>query len=375
MIDANKPQLRGQNMSKRIEYIDIAKGIGILLVVMAHNDFVLVSPFFYKFIYAFHMPLFFFVSGMFFKAELPFLTVLRRRFDTLLKPYLFTILLIYFMTLSFTKVNFDMATGRVLKALYANGHYIDWVQLWFLPHLFVLNIFAFLFYWLVKRSGLSWSKWLLLIIIQVVGVLFLGAFWSFTLNVLGKEITLFGLPLSIDLVLVSGFFFILGCEVNKGTSGEIFGHPLILVGTLAGLLAMVIYLPQTIDFNTRSFQSLPINTLEALLGIAFILAVSKQIERIPRLSTVFRYVGQASLVILIFHVPIQETWGEKIMFMFNNQVLSYWIAYFAGVLFPIGINAFFIQPNPKVRVFFGQPGQPREKAVTEVPEDRLAQNN
>jgi fucose 4-O-acetylase-like acetyltransferase len=359
-------------MSKRIEYIDIAKGIGILLVVMAHNDFVLVSPFFYKFIYAFHMPLFFFVSGMFFKAELPFLTVLRRRFDTLLKPYLFTILLIYFMTLSFTKVNFDVATSRVIKALYANGHYIDWVQLWFLPHLFALNIFAFLFYWLVRRSGLSWSKWVLLITLQVVGVLFLSIFWPFTLSLLGRQVTLYGLPLSIDLVLVSGFFFILGCEVNKGMSGDVFGHPLTLVGTLAGLLAMVIFLPQSIDFNTRFFQSLPINTLEALLGIAFILAVSKQIERIPPLSAAFRYVGQASLIILIFHVPIQETWGEKMMYLFNNQALSYWIAYFAGVLFPIGINAFFIQPNPRVRVFFGQAGEPREKAPIEVPENNPA---
>lgn len=362
-------------MSKRIEYIDIAKGIGILLVVMGHNDFSLVSPFFYKFIYAFHMPLFFFVSGMFFKAELPFLTVLRRRFDTLLKPYLFTIALIYFMTLSFTKVNFDVATSRVIKALYATGMYIDWVQLWFLPHLFALNIFAFLFYWLVKRSGLPWSKWVLLIASLIVGWTFLDVFWPFTLSILGKNITLFGLPLSIDMILVSGFFFILGCEVNKTIPGEIFGHPLTLVGTLAGLLAMVIFLPQIIDFNTRLFESLPINTLEALLGIAFILAVSKQIEKVPRLSAVFRYVGQASLIILIFHVPIQETWGEKMLFMFNNQALSYWIAYFAGVLFPIGINAFFIQPNPRVRVFFGQTGESREKPLAKVPEPSVVQSN
>jgi fucose 4-O-acetylase-like acetyltransferase len=362
-------------MSKRLEYIDIAKGIGILLVVLAHNDFALVSPFFYKLIYAFHMPLFFFVSGMFFKAELPFLTVVRRRFDTLLKPYLFTIALIYLMTLSFTKVGFDIATSRVIKAMYANGHYIDWVQLWFLPHLFALNIFAFLFYWLVKRSGLPWTKWVLLIVIQVVGVLFLNAFWPFDVSILGRQITLYGLPLSIDLVLVSGFFFILGCEVNKNLSGEIFGHPLTLLGSLAGLLAMVIFLPQIIDFNTRLFESLPINTVEALLGITFILAISKQIERIPLLSTVFRYVGQASLVILIFHVPIQETWGEKIFTMFNNRALSYWIAYLAGVLFPIAINAFFIQPNPKVRVFFGQAGEPREKAPVPAPETVTAQSS
>ena len=362
-------------MSKRIEYIDIAKGIGILLVVMGHNDFGLVSPFFYKFIYAFHMPLFFFVSGMFFKAELPFLTVLRRRFDTLLKPYIFTILLIFFMTISFTKVNFDMATMRVIKAMYANGHYIDWVQLWFLPHLFALNIFAFGFYWLVKRSNLPWLKWVLLIAILVVGWLLLSVFWPFTLSVLGRQFELYGLPLSIDLVLVSGFFFILGCEVNKSIPGEFFGHPLILFATLAGLLAMVKFLPQTIDFNTRFYESLPINTLEVLLGITFILAVSKQIERVPRLSAVFRYVGQASLVILIFHVPIQETWGEKMMYLFNNQALSYWIAYFAGVLLPIGINAFFIQPNPRVRVFFGQPGESRQNVLPPAPENSPIQSN
>ncbi len=350
-------------MSKRIEYIDIAKGIGILLVVMAHNDFGLVSPFFYKFIYAFHMPLFFFVSGMFFKDGQPFLSLLRRRFETLLKPYITAIMLIYFMTLSFTKVNVDMATSRVLKALYANGHYIDWVQLWFLPHLFALNIFAFVFYSLVKRSGLPWTKWVLLIAMQIVGVLLIGIFWPFTISLLGRQVTLYGLPLSIDLVLVSGFFFILGCEVNKLIPGEVFGNPLTLIGTGAGLLAMVIWLPQSIDFNTRSFESLPINTLEALLGIGFILAISKQLERIPSLSAMFRYVGQASLIILIFHVPIQETWGEKMMFLFNNQKLSYWIAYAAGVGGPLLINHFFIQPNARIRSWFGLPGQPKAAAA------------
>jgi fucose 4-O-acetylase-like acetyltransferase len=138
---------------------------------------------------------------------------------------------------------------------------------------------------------------------------------------------------------------------------------------------MVIFLPQIIDFNTRLYESLPINTLEALLGIAFILSVSKQIERVPRLSAVFRYVGQASLIILIFHVPIQETWGEKMMYIFNNWPLSYWIAYFAGVLFPIGINAFFIQPNPRLRVFFGQAGESHEKAPLPAPENSPIQGN
>ena len=74
------------------------------------------------------------------------------------------------MTLSFTKVNFDISTVRVIKAIYANGHYIDWVQLWFLPHLFALNIFAYLFYKFSKRIHIPGINWILLVLIQTVGV-------------------------------------------------------------------------------------------------------------------------------------------------------------------------------------------------------------
>lgn len=45
--------------------IDIAKGIGIFLVVLGHFA-VFASPL-YHYIYLFHMPLFFFISGMFAK--------------------------------------------------------------------------------------------------------------------------------------------------------------------------------------------------------------------------------------------------------------------------------------------------------------------
>ena len=50
----------------RYEYIDITKGIGILLVVWAH---ILLIGWSHELIYAFHMPLFFFVSGMLFRPQ------------------------------------------------------------------------------------------------------------------------------------------------------------------------------------------------------------------------------------------------------------------------------------------------------------------
>ncbi|HEX2994927.1 MAG TPA: acyltransferase family protein, partial [Anaerolineales bacterium] len=116
-------------MPKRIEYLDIARGIGILLVVLGHNDFAALSPFFHQVIYSFHIPLFFFLSGYFVDTSLSFFNYSKKRFHAVLKPYLFTIVLIYFASVSFEKMSFQTAIVRITKALYGSIDYIDWGQL------------------------------------------------------------------------------------------------------------------------------------------------------------------------------------------------------------------------------------------------------
>ncbi len=357
--ELSKPISKAAALAKRVEYVDIAKGIGITLVVMGHNDFALISPFAHKLIYSFHMPMFFFMSGMFFKPDMPFWAFLHHRYNRVLKPFLFTILLIYFASISFSKVGLLMAGRRLLKAMYGNGYYLDWVQLWFLPHLFVVSLFAYFFFQAIRRSGVHQWRWVILPVLYVVGVLGIKLFWPFELNLPGKNFTLYGLPFSLDLAVVSGFFFILGYELNKKQNDVLFENPLTLLIAGSTLILLVWYLPARIDLNTRQFDSPVINTMEALLGILFILAVSKQLERVGWLSSLFRYIGQASLIILIFQVPIQDYWGQKLLAITNNLSFSYWISFLAGVIGPIVINALFIRPNPIVRKWFSQP-DPRE---------------
>ena len=115
-------------MPKRIEYLDIAKGIGILLVVLGHNDFEVISLFMQRLIYSFHMPLFFFLSGYFINTAVPFFDFFKKRFHALIKPYLFTIFLIYFTSISFEKMGFNTAITRTIKSLYGSGHYLDSVM-------------------------------------------------------------------------------------------------------------------------------------------------------------------------------------------------------------------------------------------------------
>lgn len=50
-------------MKKRNEQIDVARGIAILLVILGHSFYSIEAPL-NKIILTFHMPLFFFLSGL-----------------------------------------------------------------------------------------------------------------------------------------------------------------------------------------------------------------------------------------------------------------------------------------------------------------------
>lgn len=350
----------------RLNNIDIAKGIGIILVVMGHNDFSLVSPLAFKLIYSFHMPLFFFLSGIFFRPSMPFLELVRRRYNSVLKPFFFILLLIFFGGLSFTNVGLLTALSRLGKAMYGSGKYLDWVQLWFLPHLFAVSLYVFLFTWLTGKLRWTWLKALLLLLTLAVGVMNISRFWDWQLKFGPWDFTLYGLPYSLDLVLISGFFFILGYEVFQRVPQGFFKSPLTLLVSAAGLLGMVLVFPDVIDFNIRIYDSLLINTVEALLGITMVLALAWQIDRLGWLSRVFSYVGRNTLPILLFQVPIQEFWGMHINALSNNMNLSYWLSAVAGVVGPLAINRIFIQPNPLVRHWLGMKDEAAQVRRDEV---------
>ena len=342
-------------MPKRIEYIDIARGIGILLVVLAHNDFGYISQYGYQVIYSFHMPLFFLLSGYFIKTNISFLEFSKKRFHSLLKPFLFTIFMIYFMQVSFEKMAFETALRRIVKSLYGTGVYIDWVQLWFLPHMFVASLCAFLFIVIVGKLNNRWLRLGILTATLALSLPFLKTFYPFSVSLLGKEVELFGLPFSLDLVFLSGFFYVLGSELRQITSDTTFDNYFLLFGTGIALFSMNYFIESPMDFNTRTYSSFFINTIEAIVGILFALALSRQIElRANKLASLMKYFGRISLIILIFHVPIQDFWGQKVLAVTDNLPLSIWIGFFMGVGGSVLIYELFIRRNPVASWWFGR---------------------
>lgn len=80
---------------ERNESFDILKGFGIILMIVAHtygpNSMI------WDFIYTFHMPLFFIVTGYFYKQK-PISELLKKNYNQLLVPYLTLCLIVIVLT-------------------------------------------------------------------------------------------------------------------------------------------------------------------------------------------------------------------------------------------------------------------------------------
>ncbi len=338
--------------SKRIGYLDIAKGVGILLVVLGHNDLKAYAPLVFKIIYSFHMPLFFFISGMFFKPEIQIIQLIKKRFHSLVKPYFFSILLIYFVALFFSgTMGFYTIGYRIVKAFYGSGYYLDWVQMWFIPALFVVNLVAFGFYRLLSRFP-GWVKWIGLLGMLAVGIWTIGWFYPYHLPF--RNLELKGLPWNLDLALVAGFYYLLGFQVRQRVSEQIIRSRWLLLGTSLTNLAIVINLPSVMDLNSRSYPYPLLSTVACLAGIFFTLSLSYWLDKGPTwLSASLKYIGTASLIILIFHAPIQSYLTKKMAALFGSSIYMPLAVFPFAVLVPLLLLALFIRPNPALAWLYG----------------------
>ena len=123
---------------QRISWLDTAKGLAILLVVLGHVSF-LPTPVL-GVIYAFHMPLFFFLSGiLLFRKKEQFVPFLKKKVQTLIVPYYLFLLLQVAILAPVAALGFHHA-GAYLPGV---GALSGGSELWFLFALFFVEMLLF----------------------------------------------------------------------------------------------------------------------------------------------------------------------------------------------------------------------------------------
>ena len=190
-------------MKNRIEFIDLAKGICISLVVLLHV-FGDLSGTPVKIMNLFRMPLYFVLSGLFFKTYDVFFTFLKKKINKLIIPFAFTFFFIIIPTSWFlaTKMGNNVHQFNIMWGGEGKLNLgIDGAA-WFLVCLFFMNVFFYFIFYVSRKNVL-----LLIFFSGICGLV------GYALNVYN-----FYLPMWTDSALTAIPFFMIGYLLKQKTN-------------------------------------------------------------------------------------------------------------------------------------------------------------
>ena len=349
----------------RVLTIDVARGIGILLVVLGHNTlFREGNHRLYEAIYLFHMPLFFFVSGVTFRLTSPG-EALKKRARALLVPYFMMGAIAVLLAVQSGDV--DKMFSEIRGVLYGTGHTIRFVPLWFLPCLFLVSVtMAALL--AVARTSVSleqferWRPRLLggLAVIALIGgslVLASGAFARPPFaDATGRPI---GLPWSLDLLPFVLSIFVTGVMFCRASILRDCPMPAAVIVAACAVLAFLVANGVSLDLNYRRMTNVFAVLGGIAAGIALVFALATLVAKVPSLARLFAYLGSASLVILLLHSPLQR----RVLELFVARGIDSWIAVVLSVSITVAlIGAFDLWILRRVRAL-GWVVYPRREAA------------
>lgn len=258
-------------MAKRIEYLDYAKGIGIILVVLGH---ILSKGNIKIYIYSFHMPLFFIISGYLFNYIniINFKEVINKKIKALLIPYLTFSLINIFGEYILSGLSFTVLKKNFLETIKFSGI----GALWFLPALFIAE-FIFIF----CKLNISRSIYSILIFGSISCMSLL--IWVFTKSFIAIILirSMIGL---IFMVIGYYLFFIMKNITLKW-------YQLIIITLLSIKLAI---LNGGVDLWGISFNNIILYFTTSILGSLNIIFISKKIN-----NKVLEFLGENILLIIM----------------------------------------------------------------------------
>ena len=291
----------------RLDWIDIYKGLAILMVVLGHA-----APPFNGYIYSFHMAAFFFISGFATDfGKYPFWEFVRKRALTILVPYV-SINLLFFLiqwSVSLTRWEEVFYSARLgdptaaFRHLIGTNFYMGDMAgaTWFLVVFFEAVVIGRL---LVELDRLLDLRGVLMPVAAVIGLVY---FYYVLLP--GKRV----LPLNMDLSLPAFFAVTAGNLARRlyfsgiGFPADRRGYaPLLWIG-LGAISALILYrFPSPVNFPPRAFHSPFQDWFPALAGILLLFAASRLIEKIRFLNGFLVHTGRESLGLLQWHLFVMR---------------------------------------------------------------------
>ena len=359
---------------KRLDYLDMTKGLGMILVLIGHlqgDSIFTFSPYIQPlcvFIFSFHMPMFFIVSGILLAIKndevKPLKEVAKSRFRGIMIPYLW-FSLFYLIVVVAALIKGEIA----VQTLYLNIWYVisgyGMNVLWFLPALY-LGELLFIF---LRRRIRDNIPFITVVVLSNAIVYFLSYFVG-----IAKYPTPFAermhdlITVILRPILVCGFISIgyyTHKLLRKGSQiGDFFNKPelnekgkvsfkyraayIVLGLMLFGVCFGLFRINNGIDFRSLAFRNVFFFFVCALSGSFGMISLCKGLPRIP----LFCYWGIGSLIFMATHNSQTVLTFSLKTAMYVNQYLTRARGYICYAIVIVIITAYSTFMIWLIRRFF-----------------------
>ena len=281
--------------NERLDYIDIAKGFAIMLMVFGHTFSAHQETMIMVWIYSFHMPLFFLTTGILYRIKekkgLKQRIKLNKKILTLLLPF-FLWNTVYQLFISILSI----LGGESAKAtLLSNIRIVIQLQgsaMWFLPTMFLATLFFFL---TVRKRVLN----------IITNCLFL------LVGVIVPECNCY---LSAVLKAFIGSIFIsLGFYAYKYFTKELKSWQLTCLFVID---LFTVFANGLVSIASRNYNNPLLYIINGCMGTFIIYQMAMRMRHIKIVSCILRYWGENSIKVLCFHgfvIQIMRLLDYKLM--------------------------------------------------------------
>lgn len=280
-----------QIKKRRLPWIDCAKGIGMLCVILGHTGF----GGFETILYTFHLPLFFFLAGYTFNGEYDFSVFIKKKIKRMIIPYFsLGVLLVLWYCLRKASLWHDYnpeSYYNLLRDLFVQKRFLS---IWFIAALFVSELLFYGIYHLTKKN----DKY------TIIG--------AFSIGVVGFVYfanKMPALPWNADLAIAALTYLSLGYCIKKLKLLDYVEimkpGKRVLIASICCIFtcitAMVSYYLSGVsfDFANGTVGKLYLTVPAAISGIIFILIFSTLIK-----SKILEFIGRKSIVFLALHQSV-----------------------------------------------------------------------
>jgi len=312
--------------NKRLDYLDIFRALGIILMIMGHIGF---GKRFSVFIHAFNMPMFFLISGFLFKANVTFKDFLLKKGYSLILPYFSFGLINYCFWIWFNGFSWDPLLA-LLSFKNSKGFPIAGA-LWFLSTLFFSELSYYIIYKLVKNNRV---RHLCVILFVLVGCTIRKWFPISVNYVLGPSLVAVGF-------LHFGFVFKNRCDLSRMVNKTTLGNWIICFV----ILTFMIFYNGSVNMRTSTYQLIPLFLLNALVGTYCGLIIAHYIELLTQKSDyLYRWlvqIGKYSITFVCLNQLVIKI--IKTYLNYSNQLIDRMIVLIITLAVLNVINVFFVK--------------------------------